>query len=136
MEDPSAQLVQGQDEAASFVLAPYSTRAYTQHLRDLHTRLAYAKVQKNNEVLLLESASLQKTTPLSVFAGSASTSCNVTANRYKCPMWSGPKSAWKALYTNDLSMEKYTGGETLGPVEVGPVWARDERFEGVRACCF
>jgi hypothetical protein len=49
-------------------------------------------------------------------------------------MWSGPKSAWKALYSRFLSIEKYTGGETFGPVVVGPCCARDDLLLGDRLC--
>lgn len=41
-------------------------------------------------------------------------------------MCNGPKSAWKALYNKLSSMEKYTGGWTLGPLATGA---------GVGPCC-
>ena len=51
-------------------------------------------------------------------------------------MCSGPKSAWKALYSKLSSMEKYTGGWTFGPVAtgagVGPFCDFEERlFSGL-----
>lgn len=51
-------------------------------------------------------------------------------------MCSGPKSAWKALYSKLSSMEKYTGGWTLGPLAtgagVGPLCDFEERLCAVR----
>ena len=49
-------------------------------------------------------------------------------------MWRGPKSAWKALYSRLRSIEKYTGGFALDPIDCGPCTAFDDRFEGDLLC--
>lgn len=87
------------------------TQVCTLHLPDLcdvsiHRSRRLMSQHSNARDSLLESALLQNTTARFSLSGWPSTSCSCTANRYRCPMCSGPKSAWKALYNKVRSMEK------------------------------